>query len=224
MTYSVKLLKKDKLTHDVIGLTLERPVNYAFSPGQFLDLTLEQPGKPGEKAPFSFTGLNSDPHLHVALKIHPDTDDINAHIKRLDEGVMVQISDPKNEVVYRGPGVFIAGGTGITPFMAIFRQLDKDGELDGNLLLFANKRGEDICFEGELHHMFGTDVISILAFEDRPRNAAGQIDVGFINKHVKDLDQPFYVCGPEPFVSSVADVLKEVGVEDGRVSLYSSID
>lgn len=220
MTHTVKLLKKEKLTHDVAGLILERPTAYAFSPGQYIDLTMDRPGKPSEEAPLSFTGLNSDAELHVALKTHLEKQDITAHIKRLEEGAMVHISDPKDEVYYRGPGVFIAGGTGITPFMAIFRQLDKDGKLDGNLLLYANKRGEDICFEGELYKMFGTDFISILSLEDRPRNATGEIDPGFVQKHVKDLDQPFYVCGPEPFVNEVADALKEVGVEESRVALY----
>lgn len=220
MTYTVKLLKKEKLTHDVVGLILERPIGYAFTPGQYIDFTMDQPGKPSEEAPLSFTGLNSDPELHLALKTHLEKQDITAHIKRLEEGAMVHISEPKDEVYYRGPGVFIAGGTGITPFMAIFRQLEKDGKLDGNMLLYANKRGEDICFEGELYKMFGTDFISILSLEDRPRNAAGEIDPGFVQKHVKDLDQPFYVCGPEPFVNDVADVLKEVGVEQSRVALY----
>ena len=220
MTYAVKLLKKEKLTHDVLGLVLERPTAYDFAPGQYLEFTLDRAGRPSEKTALSFTGLNSDRELHLALKTHLEKEDITAHIKRLEEGAMLQISDPKDEVVYRGPGVFIAGGTGITPFMSIFRQLDKDGKLDGNMLLYANKRGEDICFEGELYTMFGTDFISILALEDRPRNATGLIDVGFIEKHVKDLEQPFYVCGPEPFVNDVVDVLKEVGVAKSRMFLY----
>jgi ferredoxin-NADP reductase len=220
MTYAVKLLKKEKLTHDVIGLTLERPAGYSFSPGQFLEFTLQEPSRPSKQLRLSLTGLNSDPDLHVAVKTHKSLEVNATHLNWLEPGEEVRISEPKDEVVYRGPGVFIAGGTGISPFMAIFRQLEKDGKLDGNMLVFANKRGEDICFEGELHRMFGTDIISVLAFEDRPRNIAGQIDVGFIKEHVKDLDQPFYVCGPEPFVNDVVDVLTEVGVPKSRMHLY----
>lgn len=220
MNHAVKLLKKEKLTPDIFGLTLERPTGFSFSPGQYVEFTMDRRGLPSETTPLSLIGLNSDPELHLALKSHNDRNDITTHIKWLEEGDVVHISDPKDEVIYRGPGVFIAGGTGITPFMAIFRQLQKDGQLKGNMLLFANKRGDDICFEGELHHMFGTKVISILALEDRPRNAAGEIDLGFMRKHVQDLDQPFYVCGPEPFVNSVRDVLAEMGVDESRVSLY----
>lgn len=220
MTFTVKLLKKEKVTHDVVQLTLERPANYRFAPGQYTELSLAQPGKPAEKAPFSFIGLDSDPHVQLALKTSPVNPAINAQLRRLEHGDEVQISEPHNEVVYRGPGVFIAGGTGITPFMAIFRQLYKEGKLAGNLLIYSNKRGEDICFEGELYTMFGTDFISILALEDRPRNATGKVDPGFIEKHVKDLDQPFYVCGPEPFVNEVRDVLKETGVDAGSIALY----
>lgn len=221
MAFTVKLLKKDKLTHDVIQLTLERPANYSFAPGQYTELSLALPSKPVEKAPFSFIGLNSDPDVQVALKTTPVNPEVNAHLRRLEQGDEVQISEPQNEVEYHGPGVFIAGGTGITPFMAIFRQLYKDGKLGGNRLIYANKRGEDICFEGELYTMFGTDFISILALEDRPRNASGEIDAGFLEQHVKNVDQPFHVCGPEPFVNQVADALHATGVEDERIALYN---
>lgn len=220
MNYAVKLLRKQKMTHDVILLSLERPANYSFTPGQYTELSVELPGKPLECSTFSFIGLNSDLDVQLAMKASPENPEINTHLRRLEEGDVVQISDPRNEVLYRGPGVFIAGGTGITPFMAIFRQLNQDGKLDGNTLLYANKRGEDICFEGELYQMFGTDFTSILTLEDRPRNATGKIDVGFIEKHVTQLDQPFYVCGPEPFVNHVADVLKETGVDAGSIALY----
>lgn len=221
MSYEVKLLKKEKLTHDVYGLTLERPTGYAFRPGQYAEFTMQRTGSPPETARTSFTGLNSDPLLHVALKHSLDKEPINVQVKWLEEGDAVWISGPKDEVGYRGPGVFIAGGTGITPFMSIFRQLDKEGRLEGNMLLYANKRGQDICFEGELHRMFGTNLVSILAMEDRPRNVAGQIDPGFIQRYVTNLEQPFYVCGPGPFVSMVADALAEVGVAKDRVALYS---
>ncbi|MCO5273816.1 MAG: hypothetical protein M9900_02720 [Flavobacteriales bacterium] len=221
MTYTVKLLKKEKVTHDVMGITLERPANYHFTPGQCAELWLERPGTLAEKSTFSFIGLDSEPNLQMAMKTYPDEETLPAHIKRLVEGATLQISEPHKEVEYRGPGVFLAGGTGITPFMAIFRQLHKDDKLVGNQLIYANKRGKDICFEGELYTLFGTNFISILALEDRPRNAAGEVDAAFIHRHVQQLDQPFYVCGPEPWVSQVADALQEVGVDEERVHLYS---
>ena len=63
--------------------------------------------------------------------------------------------------------------------------------------------------------MFGTKVISILALEDRPRNAAGEVDRFMRSRR---SDRPFYVCGPEPFVNSVRDVLAEMGVDESRLA------
>lgn len=220
MAFTVKLLKKEKVTHDVFQLVLEKPKDYAFTAGQCADLTVQRQGYAPEKAPFSFIGLNADADLRVAMKTYQGEETLSGHAHRLQNGDSVTISEPRNEVLYRGPGVFIAGGTGITPFMAIFRQLQKDGKLKGNMLIYANKRGEDICFEGELHNMFGTQVISILSLEDRPRNASGEVDKGFIELHVQNFDQPFYLCGPEPFVKHVALVLKQLGVKKELVSEY----
>ncbi len=220
MAFTVKLLNKEKVTHDVFQLVLEKPKGYTFTAGQCADLTVQREGYAPEKAPFSFIGLNTDGDLRVAMKTYRGEETLSGHAHRLQNGDAVTISEARNEVEYHGPGVFIAGGTGITPFMAIFRQLQKDGKLKGNMLLYANKRGEDICFEGELHNMFGTQVISILSLEDRPRNASGEIDKGFIELHVRNFNQPFYLCGPEPFVKHVALVLKELGVKKELVSEY----
>ncbi len=220
MAFTVKLLKQEKVTHDVMGLTLERPAGFVFTAGQSIEISLEPPGGPVEKGTYSLLGLHDDQVLQVAMKTTPVNPAINAHLKRLETGGTLQISGPQDEVVYRGPGVFIAGGSGITAFMGIFRQLHKEAKLGGNLLICANKRGEDFCFEGELYTLFGTNLISILAMEDRPRNASGDIDPTFIRRHVSQLEQPFYVCGPEPWVNAVADVLTEVGVAKSRMFLY----
>jgi ferredoxin-NADP reductase len=220
MNYTVKVLGKDKITHDVVGLTLERPGGYSFRPGQRISFGLERPDLTRQTGRFSLTGLNSDPDLKIAVKTSPDHAELNTHVRRLETGDRVSIGDPEDEVAYRGPGVFIAGGTGISPFMAIFRQLHADGKLAGNSLIYANKRGEDICFEGELYSMFGTRMLSVLALEDRPRNIPGEVDADLIREHFTNLDQPFYVCGPEPFVNRVADELADAGVKRGNISCY----
>lgn len=221
MNYTVKLTNKQKVTHDTVQLTLERPANYRFTPGQYTELTITMPDGTAGSAPFSFIGLQSDPALTIMVKHAPANAAINGLISQLEEGTSLQISAPWDEVAYKSPGVFIAGGTGIAPFMAIFRQLRKDGKLEGSVLLYANKRGEDICFEGELYTMFGTRFHSILALEDRPRNTAGEVDAAFIHHHVQQLDQPFQICGPEPWVNQVADALRELGVKEEWIKRYA---
>ncbi|MFN2336832.1 MAG: hypothetical protein ABR560_07660, partial [Bacteroidales bacterium] len=93
---------------------------------------------------------------------------------------------------YKGAGVFIAGGAGITPFIAIFRHLRNEGALAGNKLIFANKTRADIILETELQEMLGEAFINILSDETDSEYASGFIDAEFLRSNLSPDDKNFY--------------------------------
>jgi hypothetical protein len=56
------------------------------------------------------------------------------------------------------------------------------------------------------------DLIFILTDEERKNYEYGKIDKNFLNEHVEDFNQKFYVCGPPSFVKDMKGYLKELGV------------
>jgi ferredoxin-NADP reductase len=76
----------------------------------------------------------------------------------------------------KGPGYFIAGGAGITPFIAILRHLKKNGETSGNTLIFSNKTAADIIYENELKEILHDDAHFILTRENKPGYISARID------------------------------------------------
>jgi predicted ferric reductase len=50
-------------------------------------------------------------------------------IRKLKHGDELIIRDVWGAIEYKGEGVFIAGGAGVTPFIAILRQLQADDKL-----------------------------------------------------------------------------------------------
>jgi ferredoxin-NADP reductase len=48
-------------------------------------------------------------------------------------------------IEYKGEGVFIAGGAGVTPFIAILRQLQAENKTTTNY--FTNKTANDIILK-----------------------------------------------------------------------------
>ena len=84
---------------------------------------------------------------------------------KLQPGSELIIRDVWGEIAYRGEGVFIAGGAGITPFISIFRDLQSKNMLSGNMLIFANRKRNDIIYESELSCLLGSSFISILSDE-----------------------------------------------------------
>src|SRR5699024_4448545 len=123
-------------------------------------------------------------------------------------------------IQYKGPGIFLAGGAGVTPFIAIFRKLYKDGNIAGNRLIFSNKSDDDIILHDEFDKMLGNQFLNVITDEptDEHLFLDGFIDKDFLKEHIDNFDRPFYVCGPPPFMDNILDYLKDLGADpDGLV-------
>ncbi len=216
-TYRVKILQIEEVTHDVKRFTLEKPNDYQFIPGQATDITLEKEEWKDEKRPFSFTSLNEDPYLEFTIKVYKEHKGVTEQLGMLKEGDFLVLRDPFGAIHYQGPGVFIAGGAGITPFIAILRQLNKEGKIAGNTLLFSNKAKEDIILENELKDMLGKNCIFTLTREEVKRYDFGRIDVDYLKKKVSNFKQHFYICGPPRMVNDIKAFLEQLGAHPDTV-------
>ena len=215
MAHTVKILETESVTHDVKKLTLEKPEGYKFEPGQATEVAIDKKGWRDEKRPFTFTSLNEDEHLEFVIKIYKDHDGVTKQIGKLEAGDALLIDEPWGTIQYKGEGTFLAGGAGVTPFIAIFRDLHKKGEIGDNKLIFSNKADKDIILKEEFSEMLGDNFINVIT--DHPTDEHifldGFIDKDFLASRVDDLDQPFYVCGPGPFNEAMMNYLKELGAD-----------
>ena len=156
------------MTHDVRRFTVRKPQGYRFEPGQATLVSVNRPGWEKKKRPFTFTSLNDWPDLEFTTKIYPDHHGVTEQLGTLEAGDSLLIEDPWGTIQYKGPGTFIAGGAGVTPFIAILRQLAKDGRLAGNTLLFSNKTARDIILRHEFEAMQGLRCVFTLTDEPDP--------------------------------------------------------
>ncbi|WP_332911526.1 FAD-binding oxidoreductase [Algoriphagus boritolerans] len=127
----VKILDIQRLTHDVKQFKVERPNGYEFVPGQATEVAIRKKGWEAEKRPFTFTSLPNDPQLEFVIKSYPDHNGVTKAIDDLKVGEELIVDEPWGAIQYKGTGVFIAGGAGITPFIAIFKDLQKKGKTKG---------------------------------------------------------------------------------------------
>jgi ferredoxin-NADP reductase len=208
----VKILGIEQVTHDVKRFRVEKPGNYSFIPGQATDVSINTPELVKKKRPFTFTCLNTKPYLEFTIKIYPQHQGITNELNKLQEGNELIIRDAWGTIAYKGKGVFIAGGAGVTPFIAILRDLESKNELKGNKLLFANKTQDDIILKDEFKRMLGTDFINILSDEKTDEYEFGFINPALLKQHVTDIKQSFYLCGPPPMMNAVLAHLDNIGV------------
>lgn len=213
----VKILKTENVTHNVKRFTISKPENYIFTPGQATDIVINLPEWKNERRPFTFTGLNDWNHLEFTIKIYDDHKGVTNKLGTLHAGEELILHDIWGAIEYKGEGVFIAGGSGVTPFIAIFRQLYKDNKIGDNKLIFSNRTTKDIILKDEFTKMLGDNFINTITQEKTEKFDHQIIDENYLKEKIKNLDQYFYICGPDPMIESVKEKLLNMGVKEGKI-------
>lgn len=210
-SHIVKINAIQDVTHDVKRFRIEKPAGYQFTPGQATEVSINKPGWEDERRPFTFTSLNQHPWLEFTIKRYADHDGVTNQLHQLREGDELIIRDVWGAIEYKGPGYFIAGGAGITPFMAILRQLHEDKGIDGNVLFFSNKTAADVIYEKELSDILGSNAHFVLTREKKEGYEHGFIDTAFLQTNIPDFKRHFYICGPDKMIHDINAALEKSG-------------
>jgi cytochrome-b5 reductase len=212
-----QLLMSKFVTHDVKRFVLKKPKGFEFTPGQGVLLAIDAPGLADDQHPFTPTSLAEDKVLEFTIKGYPEHQGMTDRLHKLSPGAGLLLGEVFGTIQYRGPGVFIAGGAGITPFLAILRSLARDGKLDGNTLVYSNKTAADVILEAELRHYLGDRALFSLTREPKPGYENRRVDEGFLKEKIQNFKQPFYVCGPPPMVEGLTVTLQQLGAKPDNV-------
>ncbi len=211
MEHKVKIKAIENVTHNVKKIQCEKPGDYSFIPGQATEVSINKKGWEDKLRPFTFTSLNEAPYLEFIIKIYSDHPGVTNQLNTLAVGDELIVRDVWGAIEYKGPGYFIAGGAGITPFIAVLRQLHKENKLADNTLFFSNKTDGDIILKEELTAMIGQRAVYILTDERNNGHHNGYINEQFLKTHVTDFNRHFYLCGPPSMVEALQGILTKLG-------------
>lgn len=212
-TYIVTVKEIIPRTHNVKTFRVTKPTGFEFSPGQATDLSLNEEGWKDNKHPFTFTCLPDDDYLEFTIKLYDNPNGLTNKLKTIEPGAEFEISSAWGAIEYKGEGVFIAGGAGVTPFISIFRSLDAQNKIGNNRLIFSNKTEADIILKDEFETMLGENFINIITKQPGTKYYSRHIDKDYLANNLSDISQHFYVCGPDEFTKNVLDALKELGAD-----------
>ncbi|EMY81959.1 ferredoxin reductase, FNR like superfamily protein [Psychroflexus gondwanensis ACAM 44] len=207
----------EKITPDVLQIRTNKPEGLEFKPGQATELFIKKENWEEQGRPFTFTSLPDDSDLEFVIKTYTSHDGVTDKLLDLKVGDELLQNEIFGNIYFRGEGTFIAGGAGLTPLIAILRDRQRNGGNETNKLIFANKTSKDIILKDELREMLSDRFINILSDEKTEEFAYGHIDESFLKQHIINLNQKFYVCGPDPMIESVVSDLKALGVEDENI-------
>ena len=208
----VKIKTIQHIVHDVLKIVTEKPRDYDFNPGQATEIAINKSGWEEKERPFTFTSLPDSDYLEFTIKTYPAHKGVTNQLLQLKKNDELILHEVFGAIAYKGEGVFIAGGAGITPFICIFRYLQSKNKIGNNKLIFANKTKDDIILAQEFKKLLGDNFIIILSDEKSDEYANGQITESFLKANIPDFDQQFYVCGPPPMMDAVQKQLADLGV------------
>jgi ferredoxin-NADP reductase len=216
MAHTVELRQIEPVTHDTYHLVFDKPDDFAYSPGQGVELHILKEGWENEGRPFTPITLPEEATLEFIIKAYPDHNGMTEQVAKLVRGDKLKMSGPFGDISDQGPGVFIAGGAGVTPMIAILRkQLHENGTLDGSTLLFASKAERDIIWRERFEAMKGLKT-GFVVDEDGASVPKGRLDRAYLADYVTP-DSLCYLCGPPPMMDAVRASLKDLGVKADKI-------
>lgn len=212
MSQIVKILSVEHLTHDVLKIQMEKPENFTYVPGQAVDISINKPGWEDKLSCFTFTSHPSDSFLEFTIKTYPSRQRVTNELLNAKPGDEIFIYKPFGDIRFKGDGIFIAGGAGVTPFIAILKDLERQNKVGNNKLLFANKTMADIILKDYFTELLGSNFINILSEENVENFEHGYVNEAILKKHADANLKYFYLCGPKPMMEAVEKQLLDMGV------------
>lgn len=211
LKYEVLITEMERTGPDIIRFRTQRPVPFPVTPGNAVLIGI--PGSSCEPGPFSPVGGPLDLYLEFFIKIYRSHDGLTEGLEQCEAGDALQISEAFGSIEYKGAGHFLAAGTGITPFLAIFRQLEAQGSLEGNRLYYTETTRAEAIQEREFREMLGDNVEIILTEEGDDR-----LDGDYLRKKINDpAGSKFYICGPPDFVDEMKEAAMNLGATEDAI-------
>jgi len=199
-----------------------------FQAGQYIALTVEVDHLRTSR-PYSISSPpNQVGHYDVTVKRVEGGLVSNHLLDRVKRGDVLESSGPAgnfyhNPLFHDPRMVFLAGGSGITPFMSMVREVLQCG-LDRTVYLFyGSKDLHDIPFHGELSGFSGRfeHIHYIPVIEHPPEGYEGHcgvITAELIRRIIGDPeDHTFYLCGPKAMYDFCIPELEKMGVSRRKI-------
>ena len=209
-----------RLTHDItrLDIQLDRPLDYR--PGQFAQVSID--GLPDHTRSYSFaTPAHSDGQISFFVR-HVLGGRFSGLVHATDVvGRRVAVEGPSGSFWLRGaaaPLLFVAGGSGLAPILAILEAAAEAGVARPATVLFGARAQRDLYALDQLKHIADRwagdfTVIPVLSGEDEGSDWGGAR--GLVTAHMDDhvtTSTHAYLCGPPGMVDAARARLRAAGV------------
>jgi predicted ferric reductase len=203
--------------HDGVNELVLTPVDdpVRFDPGQFVFIAVDDDAVTREAHPFSITSGPSDTELRLVVKA---IGDFTSALPYVAPGAPVVVEGPYGGFWHEGEAireqVWIAGGIGVTPFLAMARSLDlSERAID---FYYCTVDSDSAVFLDELRDLAARN--PGLRLETVPFDTEGFLTADRVAATSGDLShRHVFLCGPPPMIDALVPQLTAAGVVPERL-------
>ncbi|MUV04678.1 NO-inducible flavohemoprotein [Flavobacterium rakeshii] len=206
-----------------------------YIPGQYIsvrlflpELNLLQPRQ------YSLSCAPNGQYYRISVKRetgseHPDGMISNRLHQHIEEGNVIDLSAPAGTFVLdaqkSNPKVFISGGVGQTPLMAMLEELIAKNNTDSLPITWIHGcKGTTVhAFKDRLQELqeYSISLKKHIFYDSKDQMVAntyqGWVDLSLIKDDVLLPNADFYICGPAPFISKHYNFLVENGITKQQI-------
>ena len=224
--HEARLSRRETVAEGTMAFYFSKPSGFHHQAGQSLLITLINPPETDSEGDARTYTIASAPHqaeLMIATRMRDTA--FKRVLKAAPVETAVKIDGPNGEMVLHDdasrPAVFLAGGIGITPFLAIARHAAHHRLPHRIYLLYSNRRPEDAAFLPELQGMERLNPnYRLIATMTAPEKSAqhwpgetGYLRRELLERHLAGVTDPvYYFAGPPPMTMAMRQLLEGMGI------------
>jgi len=224
--HEARLLRREIVAEGTMAFHFSKPTGFRHQAGQSLLMTLVEPPETdgeGDARTFTIASAPREAELMIATRMRDTA--FKRVLKAAPLGTAVTIDGPNGEMVLHDdparPAVFLAGGIGITPFLAMARHAAHERLPHRIHLFYSNRRPEDAAFLPELRKLEQLNphfrLVATMA-EPEKSAPAWSGETGFIRRemlerHLAETRSPiYYFAGPPSMTQAMQQMLQGIGI------------
>ncbi|MFB6182389.1 MAG: ferredoxin--NADP reductase [Candidatus Magasanikbacteria bacterium] len=215
----IELQEKNQLTHNIFQFIFNKPENFEFEAGQFVQFMIPD-GNSYSPRSYSIASTPDDDYLEFCIKILKEGLASN-YLPTLSIGDKLNMKGPFGSFTVSkktSSHTFLATSCGIAPIISMITDLLNKDQNTQIKLLFGLRSEEDIFYKDRLDKLSQHNNFSYNISLSQPSQRWNGLE-GRITDHLNKLDQDseFYVCGNRDMIQ---DVMNSV---DAKTEIHTEI-
>jgi ferredoxin-NADP reductase len=191
---------------------------YQHRPGQYVGIGVQV----GGKFHWRSYSVSSPPRrdgrtLSITVRAMPEGFLSDHLVSGLAPGTIVRLALPGGDFVLPDPPparmMFLVGGSGITPVMAMLRTLDRRDSMTDVVLHYSSTSPERMIFRDELEALH--EKHPSFTFHQQHTDTQGILQLGELDTICPDWrSRDTWACGPGPMLDAIEAHFEEAGLEE----------